>query len=188
MRRNSGDYSFSVKIRRYGDEIEYVAIFEDFPNLIGAGDTAEEAIKEGRENLDAYIDYCYDNSIPLPPPSDYEIKRCDYSGKVTLRMSKALHERAAISADIEGVSLNAFINDAISNYILVLEKRSFLEAVDAYKKHFPETAFSFIYVGDQKGISKEFKTKWEKYDSNQSYEHINNYMEGDKMVLLPLGR
>ena len=53
--KKSDNYNFSVKIRHYGNDIEYVVIFDDFPDLIGAGDTIEEAIQEAKENLEVYI-------------------------------------------------------------------------------------------------------------------------------------
>ena len=183
MKRSSVDYNFSVKTKHYGDEVEYVVIFDDFPNLIGAGDTVEEAIQEGRENLDVYINYCYDHSIPLPPPSDYEIKRCDYSGKVTLRMSKALHERASITADIEGVSLNAFVNEAIANYISVLEKHIFMEAVDNIKRIFPAGATNYIFLDNNNSSNSDLNKVWEDRTSNSLYESANKFMGG--MVAVP---
>ncbi len=146
MKRNSRDYNFSVKKKVYGDVIEYVAVFDDFPNLIGAGDTPEEAIEEGMENLDAYLDYCYGNSIPVPEPTLSDYSENDFSGKVTLRMSKALHQRAATIASSEGISLNSFLNEAIMDHILSVQQGAvfkLLETIDLIS----DNVINFNYGG-----------------------------------------
>ena len=125
--RKSDNYNFAIKIRHYGNDIEYVVVFDDFPNLIGAGSTVEEAIEEAKENLDVYINDCVENHIAYPAPSEFSFEKPIYSGKVSLRMSRSLHEKASLFADKEDVSLNSFINDAINHYILYLSTDSVLK-------------------------------------------------------------
>lgn len=132
MKRNSRDYNFSVKKKVYGDDIEYVVIFDDFPNLIGAGDTPEEAIEEGMDNLDAYINYCYEKSIPVPEPTLSDCSENDFSGKVTLRMSKALHQRAVSVASSEGISLNSFLNEAVMDHILSVQQGTVFKLLETF--------------------------------------------------------
>ncbi len=54
------NYEFNVSIdyRDYPKDKVYIVKYTDFPNVIGAGDTIEEAIKEAQGNLEAYFDYC----------------------------------------------------------------------------------------------------------------------------------
>lgn len=58
------NYNFSVKIdySGYGDKV-YVVRYDDFPNVIGSGDTIEEAIEEAQGNLEVYFDYCKEKNI-----------------------------------------------------------------------------------------------------------------------------
>ena len=183
MKRSSGDYNFSVKTKKYGDEIEYIVIFDDFPNLIGAGDTVEEAIQEARENLSAYINYCHENSISLPEPTNFEFKQNVFSGKVTLRMSKALHEKASIYADKEGVSLNAFINEAISNYMADLEKHSFANVLEYYKKIIPDSAISFIYMADVDQNKTNWNVAWKSKQVSTNEFLDRDLMNGEVMAV-----
>ena len=184
MKRSSGDYNFSVKTKNYDNEVEveYVVIFDDFPNLIGAGDTVEEAIQEAKENLDAYLNYCYENDVAVPEPTNFEFKQNVYSGKVTLRMSKSLHEKASLYADKEGVSLNAFINDAISNYMLDLEKQSFADILEQYKRIIPSNAISFMYVVEDQNVTNwDVLWKPKRFNANEFYDRNN--MNGEAMAL-----
>ena len=144
FRMNSGDYNFSVKKQNYNGEVEYLVIFDDFPNLIGAGKTIEEAIKEANDNLQAYIDYCEQNKIEYPCPSEYELKENFYSGKVTLRMSKNLHQLAVRYAEEEGVSLNSFINDSINEHISNLKVNGMRNIVDEIKEYIFASAESYM--------------------------------------------
>lgn len=64
-------YKCSVHSEDYGDGyVEFVSEFREFPNIIGAGETEEEAINEGYENLQVYLDYCKDEKINYPKPID----------------------------------------------------------------------------------------------------------------------
>lgn len=93
----------------------YAVKYFDFPNIVGFGETIEEAIKEADENLRYYIQYCKDKGIKIPEPSVHE--ELEVSGKITLRMSKTLHKHTIERATREGVSLNSLLCEAISNYI-----------------------------------------------------------------------
>ena len=53
--------------------------------------------------------------IEVPDPSIHDFE--SYSGKVTLRMSKSLHQKVNDRARREGVSINSLLNEAIAEYI-----------------------------------------------------------------------
>lgn len=110
------DYRFEVytEYSGFGDKV-YVAKYYDFDSVIGVGDTIEEAIKEAEENLEVYLEYCSENQVAIPSPSIHE--DVDYSGKVTLRMSKTLHKLVCERAEKEGVSINMFLNEAVNAYV-----------------------------------------------------------------------
>lgn len=68
------------------------------------GDTPEELNKNIREAMECYIETYLElgNTIPLP------VSENNYSGKFNLRIPRSLHERLAIEAKKEGVSLNQY--------------------------------------------------------------------------------
>ena len=138
------DYRFEVytDYSDYGDKV-YVVKYFDLDTVIGVGYTVEEAIEESRGNLEAFLLYCKKNNIKVPEPSIHE--ELDYSGKVTLRMSKSLHKLVDERAKKEGVSINLLLNEAINTYITKLdykekylnktvEKSEYENNVDRYKE------------------------------------------------------
>ena len=110
------DYRFEVytDCSDTGEKV-YVVKYYDFETVIGVGDTINEAIEEAQENLDVFLKYCGENNITVPIPSLHEEN--DYSGKVTLRMSKNLHKLVDERAKEEGISINLLLNEAIAEYV-----------------------------------------------------------------------
>ncbi len=110
------DYRFEVytEYSGYGDKV-YVVKYFDLDNVIGVGDTIDEAIREAKGNLDVFLDYCKKNNISVPSPSSHEDS--NYSGKITVRMSRKLHKLVDERAKREGISINLLLNEAISNYV-----------------------------------------------------------------------
>lgn len=109
------EYRFEVYTDYSSGSKQYIVNYFDFPNIIGVGDTVDEALEEAEGNLDYYLEYCSDKGIAIPEPSLHEVN--NFSGKVTLRMSKTLHKKVDAQAKKEGVSINSFICEAVSNYI-----------------------------------------------------------------------
>jgi predicted HicB family RNase H-like nuclease len=68
------------------------------------GNTAEEVYKNLNEAMESYIETKLDNNIEIPQPLQAE----DFSDKFVVRLPKTLHQRLAIEAKKEGVSLNQF--------------------------------------------------------------------------------
>ncbi|MBQ6782554.1 MAG: toxin-antitoxin system HicB family antitoxin [Acholeplasmatales bacterium] len=110
------DYRFEVytDYSGYGDKV-FVVRYYDLENVIGVGDTIEEAIEEAKGNLEVYLEYCEENNISVPEPTMHE--DLDYSGKITVRMSKTLHKLVDERAKKEGISINLFLNEAILQYV-----------------------------------------------------------------------
>lgn len=69
-----------------------------------SADTAEEVYKNLREAMEGYIETKIVNNIAIPLPTSAE----DFSGKFVVRLPKTLHQRLAIEAEKEGVSLNQY--------------------------------------------------------------------------------
>lgn len=66
------------------------------------GDTLEELYESLNEAMEGYIEVKLENNLAIPTPESAE----KYSGKFVVRLPKSLHQRLAIEADKEGVSLN----------------------------------------------------------------------------------
>lgn len=66
------------------------------------GDTLEELYESLNEAMEGYIEVKLENDLPIPVPETVN----NYSGKFVVRLPKSLHQRLAIEANKEGVSLN----------------------------------------------------------------------------------
>lgn len=66
------------------------------------GDTLDELYESLNEAMEGYIEVKLENNLPIPTPETAD----SYSGKFVVRLPKSLHQRLAIEADKEGVSLN----------------------------------------------------------------------------------
>ncbi len=65
-------------------------------------DTLEELYKSLNEAMEGYLEVKLENNLPIPIP----VASNNYSGKFVVRIPKSLHQRLAIEAEKEGVSLN----------------------------------------------------------------------------------
>lgn len=65
------DYRFEVytECSDFGDKVYVVRYFD--VNVIGVSDTIGEAIREAQGNLEVYLNYCKEKSIPVPKPSKH---------------------------------------------------------------------------------------------------------------------
>lgn len=91
----------------------WTASYPSLPGCIGGGDTIEEAINEAKENLEVYLEFLEEEHKKIPE----EDTKNEYSGKIALRISKSTHRRIAEISEIEGISINLLLNNAIENYI-----------------------------------------------------------------------
>ena len=107
-------YPFNVVWVQDGADCYWLAKSSCLNGCIGQGDSAEEAIKELEENELMWLETAKEVGIKIPevPVED----TVTYSGRLSLRMSPAVHKQAAIIAKREGVSLNQYVNNAIVNY------------------------------------------------------------------------
>ena len=66
------------------------------------GDTLEGLYQSLNEAMEGYFEVKQENNLPIPIPETAD----KYSGKFVVRLPKSLHQRLAIEAEKEGVSLN----------------------------------------------------------------------------------
>lgn len=65
-------------------------------------DTLTELYTNLNEIMESYLEIKIENNLPIPIPETAD----KYSGKFVVRLPKTLHQRLAIEANKEGVSLN----------------------------------------------------------------------------------
>ena len=77
------------------------------------GTTVKEIEKAFKESIDDYITWCKEEGVEPEKP---------YSGKFNVRLSPELHRKIVILAKQRGISLNSFVEKAITNEILSIHK------------------------------------------------------------------
>mgnify|MGYP002802643464 CR=1 FL=1 len=105
-------YGFTVEMIESEGRKYWVAKSKDLEYCVGQGDTCDEAVKELEQNELVWLEMAQEDGENIPEPSVNHV--LTFSGKFTVRLSKSLHERAAKRAEQEGVSLNAFIAEAVA--------------------------------------------------------------------------
>jgi predicted HicB family RNase H-like nuclease len=105
------EYGISVRlVRRDGDEI-YEARVTELPDVVAFGSTYAEAYEVALESIEGLQEQFAETGRPFPAP---ELLETDFSGRITLRMSKSMHAAAHRRASTDGVSLNQWIVEAVA--------------------------------------------------------------------------
>lgn len=95
-----GDSLFEARVKELPDLVEYAESYEEAYELaIDAIETTAAAMAERGASM----------PIPLEPADDF-------SGRVTLRISRSLHRALAEAADSEGVSLNQHLVNVLTYF------------------------------------------------------------------------
>jgi antitoxin HicB len=100
-------YPFSIRPLLPEEGGGYLIEFSDLPGCMSDGETIEEAICNGKDAMEEWLDASKKLGRKIPKPSISA--RSMYSGKVLQRFPKTLHAKLALRAKKEGVSLNQLI-------------------------------------------------------------------------------
>lgn len=100
---------FSIELFR-DDDGDWLAHFEELPNVSAFGNSPGKALEELKEAWEAmkesYISH--NESIPVAPAKK------DYSGQFNVRIDRRVHRALAIEAAQAGISLNALVAQKLS--------------------------------------------------------------------------
>lgn len=101
---------YSILVQWSDDDEGFIAIIPELPGLSAFGETPEEATQELLIAQKLYIKVHKEDGCKLPKPEKLKY----YSGQTRLRLPKSLHESLAVEAKKEGVSLNSYIINLLS--------------------------------------------------------------------------
>jgi len=104
-------YSIIVRKLHVDGEDLWRATVRELPDVAEFAATREEAVALARDAIEDLQETAAEDGTPFPEPVD---EGDDYSGRVTLRMSKSMHRDVAERAEREEVSLNAYIVECIA--------------------------------------------------------------------------
>ncbi len=110
---------YSVQLTRQDEEgdVFWLAEIPDLPGCMTDGVTPDEALENLEDAKRLWIETMIEDGFDVPEPTQSR----EYSGKLLVRMPKSLHERLALSASREGVSLNQYVVSRLSSAGLIRE-------------------------------------------------------------------
>lgn len=100
----------SALIQWSEEDKAYVAVVPELPGLSAFGSSPEEAAKELAIAKEAYLEVLVEDGEEIPEP---EVLK-PFSGQTRLRLPKSLHAALSNQARDEGVSLNTYIVQLLS--------------------------------------------------------------------------
>ena len=104
-------YPFKVYQSEVEGHVFWVAKSSSLKGCVGQADLMADAISELEENEKAWLETAKETGIPIP---ELFIENEEaYSGKMTLRLAPYVHMQAVRLAQMEGISLNQYINNAV---------------------------------------------------------------------------
>ena len=98
-------YPFQIRRLSKEDGGGFLIEYPDVPGCMSDGETAEEAIKNGRDALRSALRTMREFGDPIPRPGAFGAS----SGQWRQRVPKSLHARLVARAAQEGVSLNTLV-------------------------------------------------------------------------------
>ena len=110
---------YTTSIKRGEGNKYWVARAVELPHCMTHGHTAEEALEDLEDAKREWLDSNLERNLPIPEPTKYK-------GQFHLRMPPSLHERLALMADVEGVSLNQYMVSklAANNIVTIAEGKN----------------------------------------------------------------
>ena len=113
----SDNFRYATQIFFSEDDGGYIAIVPDLPGCSAFGETPEEALKESRDAIKAWIGAAQKAGNPVPPPSKHREEALP-SGKILLRLPKTLHARLLECAERDGTSLNTCLVSLLAQSVV----------------------------------------------------------------------
>ena len=98
-----------ARILTPAEEGGYVVEVLEVPGVISEGDTADEAMAMIDDALGGIIAVMLEDGETIPEPIGFN----EYSGRFNLRVSSDVHREAVMRAQVEGVSLNQWVGQAV---------------------------------------------------------------------------
>jgi len=94
---------YTIEMIQQSDGSWFVGI-KELPGCMSQGDTPEEAVAMIHDAMRAWLEVALEDGIPIPEPQVDE----EYSGRFMVRVPRGLHRQLVHTADLQGVSLNAY--------------------------------------------------------------------------------
>lgn len=108
-------HAYNVTVRKIVHEAEtlFEARVKELPDVCEYGETMSEAYDLAIDTIETAAEMYAEAGRYFPPPN---VPQDEFSGRVTLRLPKALHRTLARWADEEGASLNQHLVNILAHH------------------------------------------------------------------------
>ena len=114
MKFDPETYTLTIRKENIDGDILFVGRVAELPDVTAYEESYEEAHNILLDAITALKKIADEKNHWFPIPFETED---EYSGRVTLRITKSLHKSASLMADREGVSLNQFLNTIVAEAV-----------------------------------------------------------------------
>ena len=104
-RKTKIEFKYRVDIIWSAEDEAYIVRVPELEGCVTHGDSMEEALAHAKEAIASYLDSLKARGQPIPKP----LAEQKFSGKIPLRIDPNLHRDLAVKAQVDGTSLNRFI-------------------------------------------------------------------------------
>lgn len=111
---NAREYNITVRYGNFEGEGCYEAKIKELPTIAEYADSYEEAYLLAIDSIETLADMYAEQGKTFPAPDNTETSA--YSGRVTLRVPKSLHQSLSEKAERELVSLNLLLTNILAAY------------------------------------------------------------------------
>ncbi len=105
---NKIEYPFEMKPLSQDEGGGWLIVFPDLAGCMSDGETPEEAIENGKDAIQCWLQACKEDGREIPSAGESS------SGKFMTRIPKSLHTRLISRAKQEGVSMNSLVSSFIA--------------------------------------------------------------------------
>ena len=102
-------YPFEIRPLSKEEGGGYLITFPDLPGYISDGESVEEAIINGIDAVQSWVETAKEYKDPIPEPGSSQA-----SGRFVQRLPKSLHDKLTARAKQEGVSMNSLVTAIIA--------------------------------------------------------------------------
>ncbi|MGU5758855.1 toxin-antitoxin system HicB family antitoxin [Aeromonas caviae] len=176
---NPEEYTVSVRMESVDGERMYVARIQELPDVEEYADTAEFARELALDTVATMYEICQEKGLAFPAPNVAQAPEA--SGRVTLRLAKSIHAAAIQRAQIEEISLNQFISNAVSSALIKADsfdvaKNALTDIFEKYKDVYARVS----RLGDIRNDVISYFTRAENIDVES--ETIIRRVSGESLV------
>jgi predicted RNase H-like HicB family nuclease len=126
MNRTAEEYmALPYTIEIVPDENGFFVRVRELEGCMSVGTTMVEALAMIEDAMREWLHAAIEDGLDIPLPES--LRKESYSGKFPLRMPKSLHEKLAKAASLDGISLNQYIVNLLSERNALEEVKRMLQ-------------------------------------------------------------